>query len=268
MTSGIESARLKVKRAAVHIEAIQRAVDEYVGGQADLVPKQPDGTKKLRFASQPPPDIAILVGEVVYQLRSALDHLAFDLVKGNPANVALRPRWLEECQFPLLLEVPVTGNPPGPRALPLPYKLFEKSLPGISEKAFTFIEGLQPYYGGNGPTQLRWLAQLSNIDKHRHLHIVNPWAYQTEHIRSPRINSHVMVRLQNGAELKPALHSDAELADAVYVERGIASPFVSFDESPLDKEATDVSIDNVLEVCADTISAIVIPGFEKLIKHP
>jgi hypothetical protein len=139
--------------------------------------------------------------------------------------------------------------------LPLRYNFFKKCLPGITEKAFAFIEGLQPYYGGNGPTQLRWLAQLSNIDKHRHLHIVNPWAYQTEHIRSPRVNSHVMVRLQNGAELKAALHSDAELADAVYVERGISDPFVAFDESPLDKEATDVSIDNVLEVCDGLIGS-------------
>src|ERR1039458_10837106 len=90
MTSGVESARLKVQRAAVHIETIQQYVFAYTAEQPDLITKEPDGTKKLRFTSQPPPGIAVLVGEVVYQLRSALDHLAFDLVKRNPNGAQLR----------------------------------------------------------------------------------------------------------------------------------------------------------------------------------
>jgi hypothetical protein len=266
--SGIQSAKLKVDRAAVHIKAIQGAVDEYVSGQADLVSKQPDGTKKLRFASQPPPAIAILVGEVVYQLRSALDHLAFDLVNVNESRIQLPSNWMRNCQFPLLLEVPTTGTPPAPCALPLCYNFFKKSLPGISKNAFTFIEGLQPYYRGNGPTQLGWLEKLANIDKHRHLHIVNPQAYQSEYIRSSRFSSEAIVRLRDGAELKSALHTDEQLADAVHVESGIANPFVSFDESALDENTVDLPVDHILELCADTISTIVIPAFEKLIKNP
>jgi hypothetical protein len=265
--SGIESAKLKVKRATIHIEAIQQHAWEYTGGQPDLLLKEPDGTKKLHFSSQPPPDIAVLAGEVVYQLRSALDHLAFDLVQLNPSKIELPPKWFERCQFPLLTTVPSKGKPPVPYSTPLPQDFFSKSLPGITPNAFAFIEGLQPYYGGNGPTQLGWLAELSNIDKHRHLHIINPQAYQREHVRSPRFDSEVILRLQDGAELQAALHSSAELADAVYMDGGIAHPFVSFDESALGKEATDVPVDNVLQVCADTIATLVIPAFEKLIKQ-
>jgi hypothetical protein len=269
MLSGIESAKLKVKRASVHIEAIQGSAWKYTSGQSDLIAKEPDGTKRLHFSSQPPPDIAVLCGEVVYQLRSALDHLAFDLVQLNPSKIKLPKSWRRNCQFPLLTKVPKKkGSPPVRYTTPLPYNFFEKDLPGITTSAFALIEALQPYYGGNGPTQLGWLAELSNIDKHRHLNIINPQAYQREHVRSPRLDSEALVCLQDGTELKAGLHTSSELADATYVERDIAHPFVSFDESALPKEVLDVPVDNVLELCADTVSTIVIPAFEKLATNP
>jgi hypothetical protein len=269
MLNGIESAKLKVKRASEHIEAIQECAWKYTSSQSDLIVEEPDGTKKLHFISQPPPNIAVWCGEVVYQLRSALDHLVFDLVKLNPSKIKLSKSWHRNCQFPLLTKVPEKkGSPPIRYTTPLPYNFFEKDLPGITTSAFAVIEALQPYYGGNGPTQLGWLAELSNIDKHRHLNIINPQAYQREHVRSPRLDSEALFCLHDGTELKASLHTSAELADAFYVERDIAHPFVSFDESALPKEVLDVPVDNVLELCADTILTIVIPAFEKLLKNP
>jgi hypothetical protein len=115
---------------------------------------------------------------------------------------------------------------------------------------------------------LGWLEQLANIDKHRHFHIVNPQAYQFEHIRSPRIDSYDLSPLHDSTEIKPTLHSTDELSDTVSVVRGIVYPFMSFDESALSVEFTDVPVDNVLQLCVDTIATLVIPGIDKLIQNP
>jgi hypothetical protein len=258
---------LQTHRAAEHIETLQSRATEYASDDTNLVVEDCDGAKKLRFPDEPPPEIAVLAGEIVYHLRSALDHLAFELVKANPRGVMLPAKWQRNCRFPLCMEVPKRGNPPVPISLPLPFNYFKDSLPGITEQAFTFIEALQPYNDGSGPLQLGWLEQLANIDKHRHFHLVNPQAYQFEHIWSPRIDSYDLSPLQEGTEVKPTLHSTDELSDAVFVERGIAHPFISFDESALPKEVTDVPVDNVLQLCVDTITTLVIPGIDQLIKN-
>jgi hypothetical protein len=192
--------------------------------------------------------------------------LAFELVKTNPLGVTLPANWQRNCRFPLCIDIPKKGNPPAPVKVPLPFNFFKDSLPRITEQAFTFIERLQPYNGGSGPLQLGWLEQLANIDKHRHFHIVNPQAYQFEHVRSPRIDSYDLFPLQDGTEIKPTLHSTDELSDAVSVTRGIVHPFLSFDESALPADVTDVPADNVLELCLDTIATRVIPGIDKLIQ--
>jgi hypothetical protein len=194
--------------------------------------------------------------------------LAFDLVKLNPQKVVLPRAWEKNCQFPLLLKIPKRGNPAVTCKIPLPYNHFKDSLPGITQNAFAFIESMQPYYRGDGPTQLGWLSELSNIDKHRHLNIINPQAYQREHVRSPRIDSEAIFRLPDGAELKAALHSAEDLADVFYRDSGIDHAFVSFDESVLSEEVNDIPVDNVLELCTRTLTTVVIPAFEEFINNP
>ena len=114
--------------------------------------------------------------EVLYQIRSALDHLVFDLIKLNPGKVILPKHWERQCEFPLLIDVPTKGNPPVPHDLPLPRSLFERQLPGITPQVFTFIESLQPYNAAplvilGSLNTFRALAILSSIDKHRHLNL-------------------------------------------------------------------------------------------------
>lgn len=251
-------------RAREHLEALELCAAGYTGDEANLVVDESEGTKKLRFPNEPPIAIAILAGEIVYQLRSALDHLAFELVKRNPTGVSLPKEWERKCQFPLCLKVPTHGDPAITYTLPVPLSYFRKSLPGITSEVCAVIEQLQPYNGGNGPTQLGWLEQLANVDKHRHFHVVIPQAYQTEHVRSAIIDSELIERLQDGAEIKFALHRPEELLDAMYMNRGIVSPFISFDERSLPQELADLSIDNVLGVCIDVVDRIVIPKFEGL----
>jgi hypothetical protein len=72
-------------------------------------------------------------------------------------------------------------------------------------------------------------------------------------------------RLQDGAEIKSRLHEPAELEGAVYVQRGVVDPFVSFEERVLPQDLADLSIDNVLELCICAVEGVVIPKFETLI---
>src|SRR5208283_1945858 len=117
-----------------------------------------DGKEYLNIRKAPPTEISILAGEIVYQIRSALDHLVFDLIKVNPAILSIDPEWFEHCEFPLRTKIAVGKQPP------LPQKDFSRPLPGISPTAFAFIESVQPYnrrnYSsqGNIPAHLEWLA--------------------------------------------------------------------------------------------------------------
>ena len=253
----VDSIKRKISRARDHIKALDLCASSYTSDKANFVVDESDGTKKFRVSKEPPIEIAILVGEVLYQFRSALDHLAFELVKSNRSGIVLPSEWETKCQFPLLSKIPKQGKPTYPQ-------FFESTLPGIDMAAFVIVQDLQPYNGGNGPTQLGWINKLANIDKHRHLHIVAPQAYQTEHILSAFLDSESIERLQDGAELKVPLHSPEELLDAVYMNRGIAYPFVSFDERVLPQELADIPIDNVLSICANAIEDRVIPRFESL----
>src|ERR1700676_40470 len=165
MISGIESAKLKLVRAAEHIDAVRHATWEYTADEPSRVTKHPNGSYELNFIQPPPASISILSGEAVHQIRSALDHLAFELVKLNPTRITLPAEWEEHCAFPLRLKTP--------KQQPI-FNCFEHMLPGITKSAFTFIEAVQPYKGENAGNVLRNLVVLSNIDKHRHLNLTKP----------------------------------------------------------------------------------------------
>ncbi len=93
MISGLDSASVKTVRAAENLEAIRRVINSLASANSYEIVKDADGKEKIRFLIQPPTPIAVLAGEGVYQLRSALDHLAFDLVKRNQAGITLPANW-------------------------------------------------------------------------------------------------------------------------------------------------------------------------------
>ena len=111
----------------------------------------------------------IIVGEMLYQFRSALDHLFFDLVERNIGKGILLTRWDHHCQLPLMIDLPKGYTTP-----PVPRRGYDKvTRRALTDEAFAFIERIQPYYssfdGRREPQLLRMLVKLSNIDKHRRL---------------------------------------------------------------------------------------------------
>ena len=267
MISGIESAELKLKRAEIHIKAIETSGGGNPHATSARIVSHPDSESTVDLSGDvPDPNISLLAGEAVYQIKSSLDHLAFDLVKLNVSNIQLPAKWERRCEFPLLLDVPTAGNPPISLTLPLEYNYFSRTLPGISNNAFTFIEAVQPYYRMNTGNVLRVIEQLANIDKHRHLHIINPQAYYRARLISPAGNHLSVRRVEHGAKLEPAFPTEMINQDgAMYVE-DFMHPFVSFDESILEQRTARLPIYNLLQLCVNEIRTIIFPAFEKFLK--
>jgi hypothetical protein len=115
-------------------------------------------------------DWALLAGDYLFNLRSALDHLVFELhvkrFRGNvPDEIA------EKTSFPILTDRP-TGNR-GRSSDPARWQEI-KHLGFKQRRAITW---LQPYNGRNDELRpirhgLETIATLNNIDKHRHLHVL------------------------------------------------------------------------------------------------
>lgn len=259
MIDGRESAGRKLIRAQNHIDAIRDLVWEYTEREPSTVTKQSDGSHRLNFIESPPDAISILSGEAIYQIRSALDHLAFQLVQLNRSRITLPLDWDEKCAFPLRVKPP--------RKPPI-FNCFEGTLPGITTQAFTFIEGLQPYNRTDVGVYLGRLALLSNIDKHRHINVIKPQAHERMsgeviYKGHPMNVSHV-ARIEDGAQvdLGPSPYSNIV---EVNVSRGF-HPFVSFFEPILDPGVPAFSVDGLLQACLDRVEQFIIPAFVEFLK--
>jgi hypothetical protein len=262
MISGLESAKLKLGRVPKYIDAIEASIRTYAAGATHEFVTDADGKQKINIISQPPPEISVLSGEVVYQIRSALDHLVFDLVKLNPGVVSIDPLWDEHCEFPLWISAPRGATPP------LDQNHFKRCLPGISAQAFEFIESMQPYYPSGAPnTWFRFLAKLSNIDKHRHLNLTTTRIRKNELVSLDSGAGHgSFAVLDHGTELEAIIGNDYPMGRAVEVKRSFA-PLVTFDESTLGA-ASSLPVEYVLQQCAYTVNSMIVPAFEKFIQTP
>ena len=226
MVGGLESARRKILRAMKHRQPIEEAIADYRSRHPYTKIIQPNSAPQLKITEQPPIEIAIIAGEILYQLRSALDHLFFDLVRKN----FIGPFCLKELkriQFPLLPERPKGIVSPVPiEAFKFPYYV------RIAPDHFALIEGLQPYHHGAGFHELmRMLHVFSNIDKHRYLQTGIAVINRRHTIISKEgfTDSVVVPMLQDGAELYEPAHFNLGSDSAMEVQDEYAIE-IAFDE--------------------------------------
>jgi hypothetical protein len=149
--------RLKIARANKHIAEFETARQEFIASDpytrfseedpqtGDLVYRitvEPHAAEGLR-------DLAIIVGDVVHNLRSSLDLLAWQLVEAHPLGKApdrftAFPIWERESQF-------INGG--------------AGYMDGAHPHAVMVMRSLKPYKGGNAT--LYRLHRLDATDKHR-----------------------------------------------------------------------------------------------------
>lgn len=249
----IDAAKLKLLRAAEHIKEIEGRVATYASSEPHEILVESDSKATMRITF-PPHDIAIPIGEALYQMRSALDYLAFGLVKTS--NVSTVIEW-DKVAFPLKVKLPRTVPTP---PVPFGHESFSRCLPGIPITAFTFIESLQPYYPvGAANGWLGFLAKLSNIDKHRRLNFLRPRVRHMEIRRDAAYHR----TLDDGAEFRSSFPL-SEPDRSVDVQRSFTA-LVTFNERDSLGDADGLPVEYILESCLETINATIIPAFEKFI---
>lgn len=147
-----KSVSLKLSQATKHLNALERDVTAFLclNPFSDVREEEAatgDEVYRVRISQEIPERWSADVGDVLHNLRSALDHLACELVKANGQPVT------KETAFPISDDAVRFRN-----HLP-------RVLAGAGQAAFTAVENARPYKGGN--EDLWRLHQLDIIDKHR-----------------------------------------------------------------------------------------------------
>ena len=147
---------LKLNRAKFHIECLKAAIAAFIATQPHAFVMEENAelgqvTYKVVKVDPLPPIISAIVGDALYNLRAALDHLAqqFYLVgSGSSAQSS-------EVAFPIFKDISSYRDN------------FRRKVKGMREDAIAFIESTKPYRGDGGTEALWKLHALNNIDKHR-----------------------------------------------------------------------------------------------------
>ncbi len=160
----LKSVREKIARAQSHFDAINSALrltlsskPEAESVTIDVKGEGQHAISKFRKVEPIDPSLPMMIGDCIHNLRSALDHVAFQLavVNGKSSGAA------EKTMFPVCL---AKSGDNGFN------KRVERTLkPFISSAALAEIEKLQPYKAYSVPNQadLWILHNLDIIDKHR-----------------------------------------------------------------------------------------------------
>jgi hypothetical protein len=160
---------LKLNRAQFHLNTSKESIDAFFKSKPYEIVRQvnPDTSQLfgvLRIRRECPPAWGILVGDFIHNLRSALDHLVWQLViheTGNPPTTL-------DTQFPIF-QTEVGYNTRGEPV----------RLKGVGARAKALIKTLQPFSTGEGTNSPLWhLHELSNFDKHRRICLTGSVTHQ------------------------------------------------------------------------------------------
>ncbi len=170
MSAVVPSYLAKVSRAEKHLIELHEAIDEYAARKPYTVRQGVEGKKqktihRLVFTSDPGnTDILIIAADVIYNLRSGLDHLMSCLVANKERSGVIFPIF-----FQGVWEDPLPGENAERGKLRARWASDTKSL---KAPALAILKGLQPPEDTGDDTEadrLRVLNSLSNRDRHEKL---------------------------------------------------------------------------------------------------
>jgi hypothetical protein len=155
--ASLESALARTRRAREHIvdliariTAIRQEQHNAISWTWDTDPEHLGEPTLVVDRYVPiPGQLGILIGEICYNLRSALDYLIYELAILDSGKI------VDGTQFP------IEDKPKG-----FAHRQKRGWLNGLNASHVAAIEALQPYRGCNWTALLR---DISNPDKHRHL---------------------------------------------------------------------------------------------------
>jgi hypothetical protein len=136
----------KLRRAQQNLELLDDEIGSYLDRHAEPIPRVGEFDREtnghirwcFRLIEHPDPILGALIGDYVHDLRSTLDHLAFELSFLDTRG-KIPPRTIA---FPCCrVRDPVTGGPPAWNS-----KTTRKKLVGINKRHQALIYRVQPCY--------------------------------------------------------------------------------------------------------------------------
>ncbi len=166
--------QLKLDRAYEHMESLNRAMQGFLGRRPYELWKHFDRQTNeyfvfMRLRDTPPVKWSIVIGDIVHNLRSALDHLAWQLVKAN----GKKPD--RNTGFPIFSDDPFADS-----ASEKTLERWEKMTRGMHADDIAILKEFQPYKLGDQGSPFFILNALSNRDKHREIHFTQNVARYTK----------------------------------------------------------------------------------------
>jgi hypothetical protein len=244
VASRLDGVTLKIERAKCHYYSVQEFVEDFTKEAFQGVLRREFDSQsgehrvELVEVKHPGDALGILIGDLLHNARSALDHLAFQLVHHPTVDPGV-PK-AKDCD----IAFPICDSPKA-------FKSAVKKIQGAAPDALTAIERLQPYcVRQDAPERvtLSLLRELNDWDKHRLLHTAENYVAEIGFAHSGRLESsevHPPGVLEKGAELaswkvRPGL--DPKVDVGFYIASG-----VTFDQGPASRE-------NVLELLSRVLN--------------
>ena len=170
--------RSKVERAKQHISQLQLRLRTFAKTEPYRISTKRDPeTRELLYyvesISEVPVTVLLILGDVLNNLRSALDHVAYQLVMVGTGTAPGKHVYFPIAEDATSYQAAISGKVKGAR-----------------QGAIKVIEAIEAYKGGKGH-QLWVLNKLNNIDKHRLLLAV------LAHYQGPSIGAFVHPGIQN-----------------------------------------------------------------------
>lgn len=157
MGYSLEGVELKIARASEHLDALGAEASAYLDSDPYQVVGEPQADGDILWVCKVhrylPLRLSVVLGDFLHNLRSSLDHLAWQLVLANGGTPE------RKTTFPILSK---KGSKPIGIA------------GGVSAKAADLVERFQPYNSTDTTPRehpLWVLSTLNNIDKHREFNI-------------------------------------------------------------------------------------------------
>lgn len=153
---GLADGYLKTTRAKLHLDALRSELDAFRKSNSCRVFRKENhklGRYEIRVKTEETPEhIPLILGDLLYCLRSSLDQLTWSLAK-------LTTGYPKGTQFPIFDELSAKTR-----------KRFADYRVGVPPRAAKLIESLQSYQRADPSSHpLSRLNSLGNIDKHRRI---------------------------------------------------------------------------------------------------
>ncbi|MGB9112033.1 MAG: hypothetical protein WCF24_04820 [Acidimicrobiales bacterium] len=217
-----ESWRLKFRRAETHFSGLQEQIGIPIGRQPYRVTEilNTDGSYEYRLFFPPLPEtISLVVGDMLFNVRSSLDHLFCAFIPGDDKGRA---------QFPIFVHDPFeVDQSTGKYMRPWAYGAWKKQTEGVPDPVLEVVWQLQPFHqallrpGARSSNHtLNVLRTLQDVDKHSQLTFLGPVLNKTE----------VTVEGYGTFGIVPGYHDGSLIHDSpnkvnVHVEGEVGIPF-------------------------------------------